>query len=131
MSRANALFSEDSDSISFYSAEQAGIKILVIPYNVDRTAYKLFQEILGIHKQKGIGCLCLDEHVNIAAVMVLTSGHRTEKPKRLDAVVVSKGTATALQEVYIISLTHTPFLFLVANIRDFCDNNKYFRKNLH
>ena len=131
MSKASALFSEDSDSISFYPAAQAGIKVLVISDNVDRTADKPFQKILGIHKNKGIGSLGLNKHIDITTLMVFTTGHRAKKPKRLDAIIISKCAAISLQEVYVISLTHTPFLFLVANLRDFSDKNKYLRKNLH
>lgn len=124
MSKASALFSEDSDSISFYSAAQAGIKIFVVSYDVDGTTNKPLQIIFGIYKQKGIGSLRLNEHINITALMVFTTCYRTEKPKRLNAIVVTKCSTTALQEVYVFGLTHTSILFYVANLRDFPDKTK-------
>ena len=108
MSKANALFSEDSDSISFYSATQTRIQILVITDNINRTTYKPLQEIFGIHKHEGIGSLRLDKNIDITTLMVFATGHRSEKPERLDAIVVLKCTTTALQNVYVICLAHTP-----------------------
>jgi len=124
MSKASALFSEDSDSIAFYPATQAGVKVLMVANDIDRTTDKPFQIVFGIHKHKRIGSLCLNKHIDITALMVFTTGHGAKKPKRLDAIITSKCTATALQEVYVISLTHTPFLFLVANLWDFSDKTK-------
>jgi hypothetical protein len=44
---ASALLSEDSDSIALYPAAQAGVKILVIAYDIDRTANKSLQEVFS------------------------------------------------------------------------------------
>ena len=71
----NALFSEDSDSISFYSAAQAGIKVLLIANNVNRTPNKPFQEVFSIHEQEGIRGLCLNKNIDITAFMVFTTGN--------------------------------------------------------
>ena len=103
----------------------------MISNDIYRTTDKPLQKSLGIHKNKGIGSLCLNKHIDITALMVFTTGHRAKKPKRLDAIIILKCAATALQEVYVIGLTHTPFLFLAANLRDFSDKNKYLRKNMH
>ena len=130
MSRASALLSEDSDSIAFYPAAQAGIKILVIPNDVDRASNEPFQKVSGIHEQEGVGRLCIHENINIAALMVFATSNRTKQTKRLNAIVVLKRAATALQNVYVIGLAHTSFRFLVANLGDFSDKNKFFRKNL-
>ena len=83
------LCSEDSDSISFYPATQAGIKIFVITNDVDRTPNKTFQIIFGIHQQEGVGGLCLHKYINITALMVFTTGNGTKKAKLLNAIVVS------------------------------------------
>ena len=130
MSRASGLLSEDSDSIALYPAAQAGIKILVIADDIDRTANKPFQEVLGIHEQEWIGRLRIHKHIDITALMVFATSHRAKKSKRLDAIVALKRAATALQNVYVIGLAHTPIQFLVANLGDFPDKNKFFRKNL-
>ena len=103
----------------------------MIADNVDRTADKPFQKVFGIQKNKGIRSLCLYKHIDITALMVFTTGHGTKKSKRLNAIIIPKCTTTALQEVYVFCLTHTPILFLVANLREFLDKSKYFRKNLH
>lgn len=131
MFRASALLSEDSDSIALNPAAQAGIKILVIADDIDRTTYEPFQEVLGVHEQEGIGGFCIHKHIDIAALMVFTTSHRAKKTKRLNAIVVSKRAATALQNVYVIGLAHMPFQFLVANLGDFSDKNKFFRQNLY
>lgn len=83
----NALFSEDSDSISFYSATQAGIKVLVIANNVNRTSNKPFQEVFSIHEQEGIRGLCLNKNIDITAFMVFTTGNWPKKSKRLEVLV--------------------------------------------
>ncbi len=126
----NALFSEDSDSISFYSAAQAGIKVLVIANNVNRTPNKPFQEVFSIHEQEGIRGLCLNKNIDITAFMVFTTGNWPKKSKRLDAIVVSERTATTLQNVYVICLAHAPFLFLVANIGFFSEKKIFQEENV-
>ena len=89
MSKASALLSEDSDSIAFYPATQAGIKILVITDDIDRTANETLQKVLGIHEQEGVRSLCIHEYIDIAILMVFPTGNRAKKAKRLDAIVVS------------------------------------------
>lgn len=76
MSKASAFCSEDSDSISFYSAAQTGVKILVITDNVDWTAHQLLKKVFGIHEYKGIRGLCLDKDIDITALMVFSAGNR-------------------------------------------------------
>ena len=125
ISRASALSSEDSDSISFYPATQAGIKIIMIANDIDGTSNKPFQELLGIHQQEGVGSLCIHKHINITTLMVFTTGNRAKKTKRLNSIVVPKCIAATLQDVDVIGLAHKPFLFLVAKIDIFFKQSKY------
>lgn len=57
--------------------------------------------------------------------MICPTGYGTKKSKRFDAILALKRVTIALQNAYVIGLTHAQLEFLVANLRDISDNNTF------
>ena len=96
----------------------------MVANDVYRTTYSLFQKIFGFHEYKGIGGLCIHKYIDITTLVIFTTSNRTKQSKRLYTIVVSKRTATALQNIYVIGLTHRPFQFLTAKIGIIIETSK-------
>ena len=119
MSSARLLFSEDSDSISFNTFFEPGIKISVISYYVNRSPCSFFEKISRFHKKKRIRCCRFYKHIHIAIAILLFSCSRTKKAKRKNTIFILQSVFASTEYVYTFSPCHMLSVL-------FCCKDSYF-----
>ena len=78
ISNAIPLVSEDKNSFLQYTFFEFWVQILMIADYVNRRTCFVFQELLGIHQQKRIGCFCIHKQIDVTTSLLTTSCSRSK-----------------------------------------------------